>query len=99
MNRVMSTNRALPGWCGGGLYCSKKVAMKSTLLSTALLIFATLSFAQTSDYSKDVASVDAIINAVYDVISGEPGTSRDWARFRNLFKPETRLLPTRKNAE
>jgi hypothetical protein len=55
--------------------------------------------AQTKDYSKDVATVDATIAALYEVISGDPGAARDWDRFRNLFKPETRLIPTRKNPQ
>jgi hypothetical protein len=62
-----------------------------------LLLFATTAFAQTKDYSSDVQSVDAIIASLYDVISGEPGAPRDWDRFKNLFKPEARLMPTRKN--
>ncbi len=41
----------------------------------------------------DVASVDAIMNAVYDVISGDSGVARDWDRFRSLFHPEARLVP------
>jgi hypothetical protein len=72
--------------------------MKSFTLPI-LLIVAASAVAQTKDYSKDVASVDAIIAALYEVISGDPGTTRDWDRFRNLFKPETRLMPTRKNAQ
>jgi hypothetical protein len=64
-----------------------------------LALLTTTAFAQSKDYSKDVASTDAIIAALYDVISGEPGTSRDWDRFRNLFKPEARLIPTRKTPE
>ena len=40
----------------------------------------------------DVGSIDAIVAAVYDVISGPPGT-RDWDRFRSLLLPECRLLP------
>jgi len=42
----------------------------------------------------DVASVDAIITALYDVISGPAGQSRDWNRFRSLFIPGARLIPT-----
>ena len=42
--------------------------------------------------AKDVASLDAIVAAVYDVISG-PAGDRDWNRFRSLFIPEGRLLP------
>ena len=39
----------------------------------------------------DVESIDAIIEAVYDVISGPAGT-RDWDRMRSLFIPEARLI-------
>lgn len=41
---------------------------------------------------KDVASLDAIVAAVYDVISGPPG-ERDWNSFRSLFTPDGRLIP------
>lgn len=33
----------------------------------------------------DVASIDAIITAVYDVISGDAGEARDWDRWHSLF--------------
>jgi hypothetical protein len=39
----------------------------------------------------DVASVDAIVAALYDVISGPAGAPRDWNRMRSLFAPEGRL--------
>lgn len=42
----------------------------------------------------DVASVDAILMAVYDAISGPAGAARDWDRFRSLFMPGARLMPT-----
>jgi hypothetical protein len=45
----------------------------------------------------DVASMDAIIKAVYDVISGAAGQKRDWSRFRSLFHPAARMIPTGKN--
>jgi hypothetical protein len=38
----------------------------------------------------DVRSLDSILVAVYDVISG-PAGDRDWNRFRSLFIPEARL--------
>ncbi|HXT75577.1 MAG TPA: hypothetical protein VN780_04760 [Candidatus Eisenbacteria bacterium] len=41
----------------------------------------------------DVDSVDHIMFAIYDVISGPPG-ERDWNRFRSLFVPEGRLTST-----
>jgi hypothetical protein len=42
----------------------------------------------------DVATMDAIIAALYDVISGPAGKPRDWNRFRSLFLPGARLIPT-----
>ena len=43
-------------------------------------------------YKEDVSSIDSIINALYEVISGEEGEERDWERERNLFHPEARLI-------
>lgn len=45
----------------------------------------------------DVASIDAIMKAVYDVISGDAGQKRDWDRFRSLFYKDARLIPSGKN--
>jgi hypothetical protein len=46
---------------------------------------------------EDVKSLDSILVAIYDVISG-PAGDRDWNRFRSLFVPEARLTSaTRKN--
>lgn len=42
----------------------------------------------------DVESIEAILAAVYDVISGDAGQARDWDRFRSLFHPSARLIPT-----
>ncbi len=46
----------------------------------------------------DVESIDAIITAAYDVISGPAGQKRDWDRERSLFIPGARLIPTTKAA-
>lgn len=48
---------------------------------------------------KDVGSLDSIMKAVYDVISGDAGKPRDWDRFRSLFHKDARLIPTGKNAQ
>ena len=40
----------------------------------------------------DVASIEAIIAALYDVISGPAGQDRDWNRFRSLFTSGARLI-------
>src|SRR5438477_11273001 len=41
----------------------------------------------------DVASIDSMIAALYDVISGPLG-ARNWDRFRSLFIPGLRLMTT-----
>lgn len=46
----------------------------------------------------DVTSIDAIITAAYDGISGPAGQKRNWNRERSLFIPGARLIPTAKNA-
>lgn len=43
---------------------------------------------------KDVATLDAIMKAVYASISGDAGQPRDWDRFRSLFHKDARLIPT-----
>jgi hypothetical protein len=48
--------------------------------------------------AEDVKSLDTIVAALYDVISG-PAGERNWSRFRSLFIPEARLIPTSKTAE
>jgi hypothetical protein len=45
--------------------------------------------------SSDVASVDAILGALYDSVSGPPGP-RDWDRVRSLFAPGARVAPVEK---
>lgn len=47
---------------------------------------------------KDVESVDAILAALYGVISG-PAGERDWNRFRSLFLPEARMGAVRKKPD
>src|SRR5581483_3500143 len=44
--------------------------------------------------AEDVKSIDAIVAALYDVISGPAGQQRDWDRMRSLFAPGARLIPT-----
>lgn len=43
--------------------------------------------------AKDVESIESILAALYEVISGDPGTPRDWNRFRSLFVPTARMMP------
>ena len=46
------------------------------------------------DYSEDHKSIESIIAATYDTISGAKGEKRDWKRFKLLFHPDARLIPT-----
>lgn len=41
----------------------------------------------------DFASVDSIIRASYETLSGPAGQPRDWNRFRALYYPGARLMP------
>lgn len=43
--------------------------------------------------SADAASPEAVVAALYDVISGDAGQARDWDRFRSLH-PTARLMPS-----
>ncbi len=79
--------------------------MKYTFLFLLALFisFSTVS-AQTTETRKeaapaDVATIDGITKAVYDVISGDAGKPRDWDRFRSLFHKDGRLIPTGKNQQ
>ena len=42
----------------------------------------------------DVESIEAIVAAAYEVISGPAGQKRDWKRERSLFISGARLIPT-----
>jgi hypothetical protein len=41
----------------------------------------------------DVATLDAILHALYEVLSGPAGQPRDWDRLRSLFLPDARIIP------
>ena len=85
--------------------------MKRTIL-LFLLVFASFGFSQSASTQapsqssatsatvqakpEDVSSIEAILAATYDVISGPAGKKRDWDRFRSLFYPGARLIPTGK---
>ena len=70
--------------------------LRATLLTVILLGSTTALLAQDplDADSDDIESIDAIIEALYDVISGPAGQERDWSRFRSLFLPEAHLVPS-----
>ncbi|MEX0880196.1 MAG: hypothetical protein WEB59_06640 [Thermoanaerobaculia bacterium] len=43
----------------------------------------------------DAVSIDAIIKAMYESISGKAGEPRQWERDRALYHPKALLIPTR----
>ena len=45
--------------------------------------------------NSDATSIDAIVKAMYESISGYAGQPRQWERDRALFAPGARLIPTR----
>ncbi len=77
--------------------------MRHFALLLVVLLFAPLASSQNAPapatpsiptpHSADVSSPDAIIAALYDVISGPAGKKRDWDRFRSLFAPGARMIP------
>jgi hypothetical protein len=78
----------------------KKKRMRNFLSLIVCLLLLTLS-AKTQiktdsivPAAKDVESVDAIVAALYNVISGSAGEARNWNRMRSLFLPEGKLVAT-----
>jgi hypothetical protein len=65
-------------------------------LTLLMLAFVT---PQAQAKAEDVHSVDAIVGALYDVISGPAGETRDWGRMRSLFVPGARLIPTKPRSD
>ncbi len=74
--------------------------MKRLSILLIALVISTSVFANSKDSipanPNDVSSVNAIIKAVYDVISGPAGEKRNWDRMRTLFTMDARLIPTGK---
>ncbi|WP_315818978.1 hypothetical protein [Paraflavitalea speifideaquila] len=76
--------------------------MKKILLIGLIVLLGHVSYAYTNSpaldsvpaQEKDVKSIDAILTALYDVISGPAGQTRNWDRMRTLFLPEGRLVAT-----
>jgi hypothetical protein len=64
----------------------KNISVALTLL---LLPFMNI-YSQQADY-KNTRSVNAIIQTLYDVISGPIGKDRDWDTFRSLFANDARM--------
>ncbi len=70
---------------------TKLFTLSIFLVST---ITSNISFAQ--KYQKDVQSIESIMAAVTEVISGSADQERDWERFKHLFSEDAKLIPTQK---
>jgi len=79
--------------------------MKKTFLAFAVLVWSISIHANynTTDSipvnMKDVESVDAIIQSLYNVISGPAGEKRNWDRMRTLFIAEAKMMATGKRQD
>ena len=69
-------------------------------LFAMLLIFVSGSVSASDEkYGDRVATLNATINTLYAVISGDKGVERDWELFRYLFQPGARLMPSGKRPD
>lgn len=77
--------------------------MKKIFLAIVILTISFTTFAGRTDSipakHSDVASVDAIINSLYNVISGPAGEKRNWDRMRTLFIAEAKMMATGKRQD
>jgi len=62
------------------------------LATLLLLVLASGSVLAADARPADVASVDGIMAALYDTISGPAGKVRDWDRLRSLFRNDGRMV-------
>ena len=76
-------------WVGAGVLavCAASMAAGPTSAAQAQEARAAAAGAKAAD----VATVDGIIGALYDVISGPAGKPRDWDRLHSLFAPEGKM--------
>ena len=90
--------------CGGNqssfFIFNRKKFMKTIIIFATLICILNKASASSLDSipanSKDVESPEAIIKAVYEVISGPAGEKRNWDRMRTLFVPDARMIATGK---
>ena len=79
----------------GGIYSARAQTPASPAAPATPAAAAAAAAAPASGYqarAADVQSVDGIVAALYDVISGAAGKPRDWDRMRSLFAPDGRLM-------
>ncbi|WP_338767044.1 hypothetical protein [Massilia sp. METH4] len=77
--------------------------MKKSIALFAALLLATAGMAGGASAEgarqEDVASVDAVVAALYDTLSGPAGKARDWDRLRALFRADGKMIVHGQNKE
>ena len=72
--------------------CMTPHRISSCLLAILLGIVAPLRAQMPAPRPEDVATIDAVMRAFYEVISGPAGQPRDWRRDSSLYIPEVRFV-------
>jgi hypothetical protein len=92
ITRIITMSVLCVGTIIGVATAQKPEAAPPVQLPPSLPIFSASDLAAKVPAPKpeDVKSIDAIIHAAYDAISG-PAGARDWNRFRSIFLPQARF--------
>ncbi|AVR46811.1 hypothetical protein C7S20_16940 [Christiangramia fulva] len=57
-----------------------------------LFFYSIIANSQNEDFSEKVSSIDSIVSAVYQVISGKKGEDRNWKLHKTIFHPKARII-------
>ena len=57
-----------------------------------VLLLCSAAWAQTTARPQEVATIDGVVAAYYEVVSGPAGQPRDWARDRTLYIPGVKFV-------
>ena len=69
------------------------------MLAVLAFAFTVPVMAQSYPLAEDVATIDGIIKAYYEVVSGPAGQPRQWARDRSLHHPDAHITIVRQDAD
>jgi hypothetical protein len=96
--RSLIASAAIAGFLGGNALAQQAQQPPSRPMPPLMPIFTPQELAAKvpAPNAADVNSLDAILQAIYKVISGPVG-DRDWQRFRSLFLPQARFTQVGKD--
>ena len=72
---------------------------KYLVVGVCFLFFCDVKAQEKLGYVDKVATLDATIETLYSVISGDAGVKRDWDLFRYLFTEDAKLIPIQVNKQ